>query len=148
MDTAPPRRSREHGFVLALCLAAPVALLALGLWLHPDPRGWGTHEQLGFRPCWPMKAWNVPCPGCGVTTAVALAAHGRLVASLATQPFGAVLCASAVAAAVWASSAHRRGRDLSVEVGALPWRQMLGALLVLLLLAWLYKLALVRGWVG
>jgi hypothetical protein len=141
-------RSREHGLVLLVALAAPLLLLGLGLFLEPDARGWGTHEQLGFRPCWPMRQWNLPCPGCGVTTAVTLAAHGRPLASLRTQPFGLVLLAAALAAAVWALVGHGRGRDLWAELPGLRWKAFGMGLALLALLAWLYKLARVQGALG
>ena len=134
--------------MLLAALAAPLVLLALGLYLEPDPRGWGTHEQLGFKPCWPMTHWNVPCPGCGVTTAVTLAAHGRPLASLRAQPFGLVLRACALAAAAWALAGHARGRDLGAGLPKLPWTRIGGVLALLGMLAWLYKLALVRGALG
>ena len=141
-------RSREHGIVLLLALAAPLALLALGLFLEPDPRGWGTHEQLGFRPCWPMTHWNVPCPGCGVTTAVALAAHGRPLESLRTQPFGLVLLAGALSMSLWALAGHVQRRDRYADLSGLPWKRLGSTLALLASFAWLYKLALVRGWGG
>lgn len=141
-------RSREHGLVLLVALSAPLFLLGLGLFLEPDARGWGTHEQLGFRPCWPMRQWNLPCPGCGVTTAVTLAAHGRPLASLRTQPFGLVLFAATLAAAAWALAGHARGRDLYAELPGLPWKRLVVLFGALALLAWLYKLALARGGLG
>lgn len=140
------RRSREHGLVLAACLVAPIALFVLGRLLEPDPRGWGTHEQLGFQPCWPMSHWNVPCPGCGVTTAVTLTAHGRLLEALRTQPFGPILLAGSLAAASCALVVHARRRDLRDAVTRLPWRLIGGTLATTALLAWIYKLALLRGW--
>lgn len=146
MDAAPPVRSREHALVLALCLAAPLALLVLGRALRPDPRGWGTHEQLGFRPCYPMTHWNVPCPGCGVTTSVALLARGQPVAALRTQPLGPFFVSGTLAAAVWALVGHRRGRDLAGEGVRLPWRLLTRAAGLLVLLAWLYRVAAARGW--
>jgi hypothetical protein len=146
VETVRPQRSHEHALVLVLCLAAPVALLALGLFLEPDPRGWGTHEQLGFQPCWPMTHWNVPCPGCGVTTAVALAAHGQPLESLRVQPFGLVVLLAGCAAALWALVQHRRGMDLYCALSTVPWKRWGGMLATTVLLAWAYKLARVRGW--
>ncbi len=134
--------------MLLVALSAPLFLLGLGLFLEPDARGWGTHEQLGFRPCWPMRQWNLPCPGCGVTTAVTLAAHGRPLASLRTQPFGLVLFAATLAAAAWALAGHARGRDLYAELPGLPWKRLVVLFGALALLAWLYKLALARGGLG
>ena len=134
--------------MLVPCLTAPLGLVAIGLALHPDPRGYGTHEQLGFKPCLPMELWHVPCPGCGVTTAVTLAVRGAPLASLRTQPFGLVTIAIALAAAVWALVHHARGRDLYLEFQRLPWKKLGTRVVGVLLLCWAYKLALVRGWLG
>jgi len=148
LKPVPLIRSREHWLVLTCALALPLVLFALGSYLSPDPRGWGTHEQLGFRPCLPMRLWNFPCPGCGVTTSIALAAHGQPLAALRTQPFGLVAIAAAGAAAVWALLGHARGRDLHAELPRVGWRRRGRTLATLALLAWCYKLALVRGWLG
>lgn len=129
-------------------LALPLALLALGRFLSPDPRGWGTHEQLGFQPCLPMRLWNFPCPGCGVTTSLALVAHARPLAALRTQPFGLIALATALVAAVRAFAGHARGRDLQAELALVHWRRWTRVLVTLGLLAWAYKIALVRGWLG
>jgi hypothetical protein len=138
--------SREHVLVLALCLAAPLALLGLGQALRPDPRGWGTHEQLGFRPCFPMARWNVPCPGCGVTTSLAYLARGELGSSVRTQPLGLLGVLGASAGALWSWRRHRQGRDLARELAHLTWARALRAAGGVLFLAWLYKLTVTRAW--
>jgi hypothetical protein len=136
-------RSIEHGFVLGSLLLAPLLLVAFGVWLNPDPRGYGTHEKLGLPPCMMMKWFHVPCPGCGVTTSVALAAHGRILDSARTQPFGLLVALAIPAAAVWAIAGHLRGRDLyrdlnSIRLGAWTW-WLAGAIAV----AWAYKVVVV-----
>ena len=143
---AVPARSREHLLILAGALLAVLGLATLGMLLKPDPRGFGTHEQLGFQPCLPVRLWNVPCPGCGVTTAVALAFHGRLLASLRAQPFGLVTIACVFGFALFALRTHRRGRDLFQELGTLPWRKLAPTLTALLVVSWVYKLLVMRGW--
>ncbi len=95
-----------------------------------------------------MTHWNVPCPGCGVTTAVSLAAHGRVLDSLRTQPFGLVLMAATLGTTLWALAWHRRGRDLYAEFPRRRWKGHGTALALLALLAWLYKIALARGALG
>jgi len=147
-EPAPQPRSPEHWFVLAAALAAPLGLLLLALVLEPDPRGYGTHEQLGFQACLPIRLWNLPCPGCGVTTAVTLALHGQPAASLRAQPFGLVTIALVLGGALLAVRAHRRGRDLYAELGRLPWRTLGPALAALLVLCWGYKLLALRGWLA
>src|SRR5262245_5512911 len=141
-------RSPDQWGVLLGALALPAALFVLGRMLEPDPRGWGTHEQLGFRPCFPMRVWNFPCPGCGVTTSIALAAHGQPLAALRTQPFGLVVLATALVIAVRALAGHVRGQDLWAELARIEWKRSGKILATLGLLAWCYKIALVRGWLG
>jgi len=148
LEPEPVRRSREHALVLLLALAAPLALFVLGRALRPDPRGFGTHEQLGFGPCWPMAHWNLPCPGCGVTTAVALAAHGEELASLRTQPLGLALLLATLAGGAWALVGHARGRDLALELARFHRPAVWLSAGTFALGAWLYKIALVRGWLG
>ena len=150
LDTTRERsaRSREHWTVLMLALLAPLGLAALGLVLHPDPRGYGTHEQLGFGPCLPMRLWNIPCPGCGVTTAVTLALRGHVLASLRTQPFGLITILACLACAGWTLATHLRRQDIWSEFQRWNWRLVWKVILVPALLAWAYKLALVRGWLG
>lgn len=75
-------------------------MLAVGAWLEPSPDGHGTHAQLGLPACGWVQVLGKPCPTCGMTTAVSLAAHGRPVQSFLTQPAG-FLVAVAAAAAFW-----------------------------------------------
>lgn len=145
---APPERSREHLFVVVLAWGALLGLAAIGLALTPDPRGFGTHEQLGFQPCLPVRLWNVPCPGCGVTTAVALAFHGQPLASLRTQPFGLVLILAVAGFALFALRLHLARGDAYRALPHLPWRWLAPGATLALGLSWLYKLARMRGWLG
>lgn len=145
---ATPRRSAEHGVLLAGVSAALGALALFGLFVKPDPRGFGTHEVLGLPPCLPMDRWNLPCPGCGVTTSVALAAHGQVVRSFLNQPFGALVALAVPVVFVWAWTLHLRGRDLRVELARLPAGLVGLGIVAVAALAWLYKFALVRGWLG
>lgn len=82
------------GFIAIGCLA----VLLVAAWLTPDPRGHGTHEQLGIGACGWLAASGRPCPTCGMTTAFARAAHADFVGSFVAQPMGlllALLCAVA-----------------------------------------------------
>jgi len=134
--------------VLGLAGATLLGLLVLGFLFAPDARGYGTHEQLGLQPCFPMATWNVPCPGCGVTTSVSLAMHGRLWRAIVNQPFGFVVWLCFVLFVLWAPVAHFRGRDLWHDLQVVQYGPVLKVLAVLAGLAWVYKLALVRGWIG
>ena len=145
---ALPERSREHYLVLIGAWLALLGLCAIGLALTPDPRGFGTHEQLGFQPCLPVRLWNVPCPGCGVTTAVALAFHGQPLASLRTQPFGLVTILATVGFALLTLRLHLARRDAYRALPGLPWRVLAPFAILALGLSWIYKLASMRGWLG
>jgi hypothetical protein len=140
-----PRRSAEHWVVLVLALLSVLGLVAIGLFLEPDPRGHGTHERLGLKPCLPMQEWNFPCPGCGVTTSVAHATRGDVLTSLRVQPFGLLVGVGSVLFAAWALVGQLRGRDLWVEMNVRDWFRWGTVALGLMVVAWLYKIAAVRG---
>lgn len=86
----------------ALVFLVSVTWLGVAVWLTPDLRGHGTHEQLGLPPCGFLLTTRLPCATCGMTTAFALAAHGQLFDALVTQPAGALLALLA-AIMVWIS---------------------------------------------
>ena len=90
-----------------------LAIALVGFLTHPDPRGFGTHEQLGFSPCGLREWLGVPCPTCGVTTSVSHLTHGHAARSWETQPFGVILTLAAAGAAPWFLALHRRGVDLA-----------------------------------
>jgi hypothetical protein len=122
------------GLVSAACLA----LLITGARLHPDPAGHGTHLQLGLLPCGFLAATGHPCPTCGMTTAVAWAAHGHLLKSLQTQPFGCLVAVSA-ATAFWAGLyILATGSRLAPLFGILLRPRSVWVAAGLLALAWAY----------
>ena len=90
-----------------------------------------------------MFIMGLPCPGCGVTTAVTLVGEGRPLAAFVVQPFGALLALGSFAAGALALWASARKRDLGVLV--LARSPLLPALLggAALLGAWAYRVALV-----
>lgn len=141
-------RSVEHLVLFAGANLALAALAAFALFVEPDARGHGTHERLGLPPCAPMDLWNVPCPGCGVTTSFALAAHGRLLASFVNQPLGCALAVGVPLFALWAWRVHLKRGDLRDELSRrATWPWAVGVTL-LVTLSWIYKLARVRGWIA
>ena len=137
------RRSPEHWFVFGLAFLVPVALVAMALFFEPDARGHGTHEQLGLRPCTTMELWDVPCPGCGVTTSVTLAAQGRIWDSIVTQPFGFVCAVAGLFFFGWAVWATFRGRDLYVSLMSLDLGRWGRILVGVVLVSWVYKIVTV-----
>ena len=124
---------------------ACAGMLGVGAWLTPDAAGHGTHTQLGLPACAWASVMHRPCPTCGMTTAVSLAAHGRLVDSFLAQPFG-LLVALGAAVALW-SGLHVAftGSHLGRLYGMMMSPRVLWALAGLAGAAWAYKWV---TWVG
>ncbi|MEZ5988845.1 MAG: DUF2752 domain-containing protein [Planctomycetota bacterium] len=102
----------------------------------PDPRGLGTHEQLGMAPSGWLIDRGYPCPTCGCTTAASLVLHLRPVAGFTTQPFGAALVLAGLAFSVLAVVHVVRGRSLVARIADWPWGRLLLLGLLLLLGGW------------
>lgn len=87
-----------HRFLWLAIAAGSALILAIAAGLEPDPRGHGTHTQLGFPPCGFLLLTGSPCPGCGLTTAFAHGIRGHWVSAAVANPLGLalflVVCAS------------------------------------------------------
>ena len=132
MDPAPAS-PLERCLLVLLALLGVALVVTLVLVTDPDPRGFGTHEQLGMQPCsWPL-VYGMPCPTCGVTTAASLVVHLRPVEALALQPFGAVLMIAVLVFVVAALRFSWRGQSLVARIAFWPWAWIfLGATVLLL----------------
>ncbi len=87
--------TRSERILAGLAALVLLTMLVTGARLAPRVEGHGTHEQLGMPACGFLQATGRPCPTCGMTTAVSLAAHGAPGQALATQPFGALVALGA-----------------------------------------------------
>ncbi len=143
---AKDRQSRDLPFLpgerpfLVLVFLVSLGFISVGLWLNPDPSGVGTHTQLGLPPCGHLLATGRPCITCGCTTAFALAAHGRILQALWTQPFGTFFFFLCLAGAVFSLHALWTGRSLVLRIALWPWARLILATLALLVLSWIFKL--------
>lgn len=128
-------RLAAAGFAVAL-----LAVLVVASRLAPSASGSGTHRQLGLPPCGWVQSFNRPCPTCGMTTAFAHAAHGRLDSAFVAQPMGAVL--SIVTAAGFWASIHvlLTGSRVGEVCGRLLRPRVLWVALGAAGAAWAYKL--------
>lgn len=133
-------RSPAHWVLVALAPACLLVLLVLGTLVTPSPSGHGTHTQLGLPPCLAMEWFGVPCPGCGVTTSVTLAVHGRWMASFLDQPLGLFVALLLALYPLWAFWQLARGRDLFERVRGLNARLWVPVGIVVILGSWIYKL--------
>lgn len=132
-----PRRRLVAGAALFAC--ASVAL-AFAFALSPDPRGFGTHESLGLRPCLFTYWTGYPCPGCGLTTSIVCAVHGRFAESFAAHPAGLPITAVLVWIFVLGASSVRPEPWFTVRV-----RQRINIVLGSLVTIAMVTTALVRA---
>ncbi len=120
---------------------AMVILLATARTLTPDPRGYGTHEQLGLSACGFARLTGCRCPTCGMTTSWSHAARGNASGALAANGGGAVLFVLAAAAIPWLIASAIVGQWL----GGRPSVRLLlgigGAWLAVAVLDWARRLA-------
>jgi len=86
-----------------LVLLPCVVVLGLSVWLRPDARGIGTHEQLGLQACGALVDYGWPCPACGMTTAFAASAHGRFLDAFRAHAFGPILFAATAMLAIFSA---------------------------------------------
>ncbi len=87
-----------------LVFLSAAAILAVAVYLPPDARGFGTHQQLGFGPCGMLLTTGYPCPTCGMTTAFSHTVRGQVVAALRAQASGfafAVLTIAMLLGSLW-----------------------------------------------
>ncbi len=142
------RQDREYSgkdrIIYAGLISLSGAVLLVGRWLTPSPRGVGTHEQLGLPPCAWLHLTGIPCPSCGLTTSVAHAARLHFHEAFVTQPFGLLVFGLALLGIPLSVYALRRRVPWSRW---LYWRGtdlLLFALIALYLLSWCYKIAVLR----
>ena len=133
---AAARHVRVTAVVIAIGCAV---ILFVAMYLTPDPRGFGTHEQLGLPPCISTKFLHVPCPVCGMTTAFSLMAHVRPIDAFRTQPAGAILFAVCMIALAGSVSTFVSGYVPSLMVRVSASRVSAWTFAVLLTAGWLYK---------
>ena len=107
--------SRRSRFFAAIVGAGLLTALLLARWLPPDPRGWGTHEQLGLPPCTLLALTGKRCPACGMTTAWAHFTRGRMAEALQAHASGTLLAGVALVVALGALIVAARGKRLSSQ---------------------------------
>jgi hypothetical protein len=116
---------------------AAVTALLLAAWLEPDPRGFGTHTQLGLAPCGYLVQTGRPCLSCGLTTAYAEMIRGRPMAAFRANPMGGVLFFVTAAAPFWFLHSLVTRRDPFRFTSHRLGRWFLPALAVMLVGCWI-----------
>lgn len=122
--------------VVAGCAAA----LTAGALLHPDARGYGTHEQVGLGPCGFPVYVGLPCPSCGMSTAFAYTVRGQWLRAAYAQPMGWLVCVATMAAVPVGLWCFWRGRVIEVNWYRVNAAWMVLVILLLFLAAWAFKI--------
>lgn len=136
---AVPRAAGLERVAWAVVAAGALVVLFLAMRLAPDPRGVGTHEQLGLPPCGLVATFGVPCPSCGFTTTFTLAAHGRLLRAFINQPFGLLLFVGTVLAVPIGVVGATKGVSWLLLMDRLPLGRIVLVTFLLWGAAWGYK---------
>jgi hypothetical protein len=134
------RASARQRKIAALIASAVVALFA-GLWLAQRV---GFDFGLLFGPCGMKQRTGLPCPTCGMTTAVLAFARGDLGTAFYTQPAAALLCSLLVIGAFFASLTAVLGiyfTSLDRLLAGIRVKHVLVGLLVILAAGWAVTLA-------
>jgi len=137
VEAARPMVARMVG---AVVIAGCVFLFTVASRLEPAPGGIGTHEQLGLPPCGMAMLWGLPCPTCGMTTAFAHAARGRLASAFQAQPAGLALAIAVAVAAIAAGGTLVTGRTYRVNWYRLSPTGVGFGVFGILLAGWAYKI--------
>ena len=141
---ASARTRTKAVFVLLLT----AALITTAAWLTPDPKGFGTHTQLGQSRCgWP-QSYGIPCPTCGMTTAFSLVVRGKLSRAFCAQPFGAILALGTCLGLAHSLCALFTGRSWRLNWYRCPPRRVVICSVLLVAAAWLYKILATRSQMG
>jgi hypothetical protein len=109
-DKGPMDMSRRARWTAAMVASLLVILLGTASQLEPDPRGMGTHQQLGLGRCTFVRLWGIGCPSCGMTTSWAHVMNGDLRAAAGANVAGLVLALLAMVSIPWMLASAARGQ--------------------------------------
>lgn len=107
--------------------------------IKPDPRGFGTHQQLGFSPCVIRSQLSIPCPSCGMTTSFSHFVRGQLRQSVQANTSGLILALVCLVMIPWSwiSVYHRRLWLISNPEACLLW--LVCGLVSITVLEWTFR---------
>jgi hypothetical protein len=125
--------------VLVVAAMLLTGVLGLSRVLTPDPRGYGTHTQLGLRPCTFAAMTGRLCPTCGMTTAYAWFVRGRIDRSWRANPAGCLFAALSPVLIVWLLACSLRARPVGFRSLSGPLMGLLLVGCVLSLACWLIR---------
>ena len=131
--------SLAHRIALAGIAVGALAVLLVAYNLEPDPRGFGTHEQLGLTPCYFQQRSGHVCPACGATTAWAYMVRGQFAQAVAVNFGGTLLCVATIITVPWLAISASVGRWIVCRVSLRPLLIAATAWMLVVLLDWLQR---------
>ncbi len=104
------RPGKYTRILLSVLAFGLVGIFVIAAQLTPDPRGFGTHEQLGLPGC-QFRQWiGYPCPHCGMTTSFSNVVRGRFDDAWRANPLGILLASVFAVGIVWSFATAVTGR--------------------------------------
>ena len=131
--------SLTHRIALAGIAVGGIAVLLVAYNLDSDPRGFGTHEQLGLTPCYFQQWSGRVCPACGATTAWAYTVRGQIAQAAAVNFGGTLLCIATIITVPWLAMSASVGRWIVCRLSLRLLLVAATALLLIVLLDWLRR---------
>jgi len=128
------------GVAASICLIA----LAVAAYAEPDPRGFGTHTELGMPVCGFQERTGYPCVTCGMTTAFSHVVRGQILQAFIAQPAGALLAIGCVFTLALGSLAALTGKGQNqfarlLNHACVHWAGVLMIVVGAVLGSWLFK---------
>ena len=108
--------------------------------VSPDPRGYGTHQQLGLPPCTFRLMFGYHCPGCGMTTSFAHFVRGDLASAARANLAGTVLAAISAMMIPWCVLSFFAGRMWFVSDPVMVGLGLTISIGVLAVLLWVVRI--------
>jgi hypothetical protein len=143
MTNIQERSGYPLGRTARLLLGAWSLLLLCGFavaaGLEPDPRGYGTHQALGFPPCTFRELLGIPCPSCGMTTSVSNYVRGRFGDAARANCGGFVLATLGLVQIPWCWASIYSKRLWGIDQPAVVLFWMLIVVCGMTLLQWLWR---------
>ena len=125
----------------AMAAAGLSSVFVMALWLVPDPRGFGTHQQLGLPGCAFLSVTGLPCPHCGLTTSFCWFVRGNLVQSGRSNPAGLLLAMASVLMLPWFVVVSFNGTRFGIRDPGRAFLSGFGIWLLLSIVMWLLRFA-------